>query len=126
MTGKTITDSDLKRGIKIMNDVRRVMMEICLFRKLDRDQDKRLLIVESENDDIEFIQMVETLGERESVGGTVVAEEHCTITRYFRDEVAEDCDDPLIDIASRYVERPPCTSKDRPGRSRLNRTLKFA
>jgi len=34
------------------------------------------MLVGSENDDIEFVQMVESLGERESVGATVVIEEH--------------------------------------------------
>ena len=95
-------------------------------RSLDRDPGKRLLLVGSENDDLEFISMVETLGERESVGATVVAEEHCTTTRYFWDEVDESFDDPLTAIADRYVSRTPCPSKDWPHRTRLNRILKFA
>jgi benzoyl-CoA reductase subunit C len=167
LTGKTITDSDLNRGIDIMNKTRRAMKDIYEFRKqenppitgleamymtcsqfftdarewlpvaeevkkelqtrkLDRDPGKRLLLVGSENDDIEFIKMVETLGERESVGATVVIEEHCTTTRYFWDEVEEGLDDPLTAIADRYVSRTPCPSKDWPQRTRLQRILKFA
>jgi|SaaInl8_200m_RNA_FD_contig_101_318159_length_4979_multi_6_in_0_out_0_1 benzoyl-CoA reductase subunit C len=166
LTGKTITDKDLNRGIEIMNDVRRTMKDIYEFRKeenprltgaeamymtcsqfftdarewlpvakqaitelktrtLDRDPGKRLMLVGSENDDLEFIQMVETLGERESVGATVVIEEHCTTTRYFWDEV-EQTGNPLQDIANRYVSRTACPSKDWPKRTRLDRILKFA
>jgi benzoyl-CoA reductase subunit C len=167
LTGRKITDSDLKRGIDIMNSVRRTMKDIYEFRKqdhppitgveaiymtcsqfftdarewlplaeevkeelktrkLDRDPGKRLLLVGSENDEIEFIKMVESLGERESVGATVVVEEHCTTTRYFWDEVRETDGDPLTAIAERYVSRTPCPSKDWPERSRLQRILKFA
>lgn len=167
LAGKTITDSDLKRGIEIMNKVRRTMKEIFEFRKqenppitglesmylvcsqfftdarewlpvaeeakkeletrkLNRNPGKRLMLIGSENDDIEFVKMVETLGERESVGATVVIEEHCTTTRYFWDEVDESIDDPLLAIADRYVSRTPCPSKDWPQRSRLQRILKFA
>lgn len=167
LTGKTITDSDLRRGIALMNEVRRTMKEIYEFRKeenppitglesmymtcsqfftdarewlpvakealaelstrkLERDPGKRLILVGSENDDIEFIKMVETLGERESVGATIVVEEHCTTTRYFWDEVDESFDDPLTAIADRYVARTPCPSKDWPQRTRLERILKFA
>lgn len=167
LTGKTISDSDLKRGIDLMNDVRRTMKTIYEFRKqenppitgleamymacsqfftdarewlpvakavvtelssrqLERDPGKRLILVGSENDDIEFIKMVETLGEKESVGATVVVEEHCTTTRYFWDEVDQSFADPLTAIADRYVARTPCPSKDWPQRTRLERILKFA
>ncbi len=167
LTGKTITDGDLKRGIELMNDVRQTMKDIYEFRKqdnppitgleamymtcsqfftdarewlpvakqvkedlktrtLDRDPGKRLMLVGSENDDIEFIKLVETLGERESVGATVVVEEHCTTTRYFWDEVEEYAEDPLRAIAERYVSRTPCPLKDWPRRSRLDRILYFA
>ncbi|MBW1994310.1 MAG: 2-hydroxyacyl-CoA dehydratase, partial [Deltaproteobacteria bacterium] len=167
LTGKTVTDSELKEGIRIMNSTRRVMKDIYEFRKkdnppftgveamymtcsqfftdarewlpvaeevkneltsrsLDRDPGKRLLLVGSENDDLEFVRMVETLGERESIGATVVAEEHCTTTRYFWDEVDESHDDPLFAIAERYVSRTPCPSKDWPHRTRLQRILKLA
>jgi benzoyl-CoA reductase subunit C len=167
LAGKKITDSDLKRGIGIMNNVRRAMKDIYEFRKqdsppitgvesmymtcsqfftdarewlpvalevkeeleirrLDRDVGKRLLLVGSENDEIEFIRMVETLGERESVGATVVVEEHCTTTRYFWDEVSESGGDPLTTIAERYVSRTPCPAKDWPRRTRLDRILELA
>ena len=167
LTDRQITDSDLERGIDIMNRARRAMKDIYEFRKqdpppitgvesmymtcsqfftdarewlpvaeevkkelesrqLDRDPGKRLMLVGSENDEIEFIQMVETLGERESVGATVVIEEHCTTTRYFWDEAKQSTSTPLTAIAERYISRTPCPSKDWPRRSRLQRVLMFA
>jgi benzoyl-CoA reductase subunit C len=167
LTGKKITDDDLRRGIDIMNKARRVMKDIYEFRKqdnppitgteamymtcaqfftdareflevaeevkkeletrkLDRDPGKRIMLIGSENDDIEYLQMIETLGERESVGCTVVIEEHCTTTRYFWTEVNEDIEDPLEAIATRYCQRTPCPSKDWPMRTRLHRILSFA
>ena len=167
LTGKKITDDDLRRGIQIMNKSRRIMKDIYEFRKqpnppitgaeamymacawfftykqeftevaekvkeelktrtLNRDPGKRIMLIGSENDDIEYIKMIETLGERESVGCTVVIEEHCTTTRSFWDEVDESIEDPLRAIAERYVKRTPCPSKDWPDRSRLNKILGFA
>lgn len=167
LTGKKITDDDLRLGIQIMNNVRKVMKEIYEFRKqenppitgteamymtcaqfftdarefievaeqvkkeletrkLDRDPGQRIMLIGSENDDIEYISMIETLGERESVGCTVVVEEHCTTTRYFWDLVDETIADPLEAIATRYVNRTPCPSKDWPERTRLKRILELA
>jgi len=167
LSGKKITDDDLRRGIDIMNSVRRIMKEIYEFRKqddppltgteamymtcaqffvdareflpvaekvkeelktrkLNRDTGKRLMIIGSENDDIEYLRMIETLAERESVGCTVVVEEHCTTTRYFWDEVDTAIEDPLTAIAKRYVNRTPCPSKDWPKRSRIDRILQLA
>jgi benzoyl-CoA reductase subunit C len=84
------------------------------------------MLIGSENDDIEYIKMIETLGDRESVGCTVVIEEHCTTTRYFWEEVKESTEDPLQAIAERYVYRTPCPSKDWPYRGRLDVILDFA
>ncbi len=167
LTGKKITDDDLRRGITIMNNVRQVMRDIYEFRKqdnppitgteamymtcaqfftdareflgvaekvreelktrkLDRDPGQRIMLIGSENDDIEYLNMIETLGERESVGCTVVVEEHCTTTRYFWDLVDESIQDPLEAIATRYVQRTPCPTKDWPERTRLKRILELA
>ncbi len=167
LTARRITDADLKRGIEIMNAVRRVLKRIYAFRKqdpppltgtetlylacsqfftdarewlpaaralektletrrLNRDPGKRLMLVGSENDDLEFVKMVETLGEKASVGATVVVEEHCTTTRYFWEEVEPAGRDPLSAIAKRYVLRTPCPSKDWPQRTRIRRILSLA
>lgn len=91
-------------------------------RKLDRETGTRLMIVGSENDDREFLQMVE---EGMSLPATFVIEDHCTGTRYFWDEVIPQ-KDRLMAIASRYLDRTPCPSLDWPERKRFNQILKFA
>lgn len=95
-------------------------------RKLDRDPGKRIMLVGSENDDIAFLKMIESLGERESVGCTVVMEEHCTTTRAFWNEVDTSIEDPLTAIAERYVTRTPCPTKDWPETIRFQTVLRFA
>ncbi|MCK4235718.1 MAG: 2-hydroxyacyl-CoA dehydratase, partial [Candidatus Krumholzibacteria bacterium] len=79
----------------------------------------RLMIIGSENDDTEFIGMVE------SVGATLVADDHCTGSRYFWGDV-EPGQDRLKAIAERYVNRVPCPSKDWPIRKRLPYILQLA
>jgi len=79
----------------------------------------RLMVLGSEDDDTEFISMVEDLD------AVVVQDDHCTGTRYFWDEAPEGAD-PLSRIARRYVDRLPCPAKDWPGRRRVERILDFA
>ncbi|TKJ40049.1 benzoyl-CoA reductase, bzd-type, subunit N [candidate division LCP-89 bacterium B3_LCP] len=74
-------------------------------RQVTRDTGARLMLVGSEDDDVSFIDMIE------SVGATVVVDDHCTGTRYFWNSVVPD-DDRLMAIADRYVKRPPCPTKD--------------
>ena len=88
-------------------------------RSLDRGNDVRLMLVGSEDDDIPFVQMVESLG------GVVVIDEHCTGTRYFWNEVGPG-DDPRRSLAARYIERPACPSKDWPARTRVPHVLSLA
>jgi benzoyl-CoA reductase subunit C len=79
----------------------------------------RLMILGSEDDDLEFIRMVE------SCGATFVIDDHCTGTRYFWNNVAPD-GAALARIARRYVERVPCPTKDWPARSRVPHALALA
>ena len=80
---------------------------------------ERLIIIGSEDDDTEFIAMVENLGAR------IVIDEHCTGTRYFDKEVKINGD--LINaISERYIKRTPCPSKDWPQRTRLDQIVKLA
>lgn len=79
----------------------------------------RLMVLGSENDDVEFIRMVEGLN------ADIVVDDHCTGTRYFWD-LTEPDGDPLTRIARRYVNRTPCPTKDWPQRKRLDRILEFA
>ena len=86
-------------------------------RDVNRPTGTRLMILGSEDDDIEFLNMVE------SCGATFVVDEHCTGTRYFWNEVEATGGDALDDVADRYVKRPPCPSKDWPERTRTEHIL---
>ena len=88
-------------------------------RSIGRGDTTRLIMLGSENDDVEFIEMVE------ECEATIVQDDHCSGTRSFWDEV-EDGGDPLTRIASRYVNRLPCPTKDWPARRRVDRILEFA
>ena len=84
-------------------------------RNLNRETGTRLMIVGSEDDDREFFEMVE---QRLSLPATLVIEEHCTGSRDFWNEVVPQ-DDRIMAIAGRYLDRPPCPSKDWPARQRF-------
>jgi benzoyl-CoA reductase subunit C len=88
-------------------------------RTLDRGEDVRLMIVGSEDDDVPFVRMVESLG------AVVVTDDHCTGSRYFWNEV-EVNGDLHHSLAARYVDRPACPSKDWPLRTRLPHVLGLA
>ena len=80
---------------------------------------ERLMVLGSENDDVEFINLVESLG------ATFVVDDHCTGSRYFWNEV-EPQDDRLMAIADRYIKRPPCPTKDWPDRNRIKHVMQLA
>jgi benzoyl-CoA reductase subunit C len=79
----------------------------------------RLMILGSENDDTEFIKMVE------SCCSTIVIDDHCSGSMYFWNEVVPQ-ENRLTAIADRYVNRPPCPTKDWPERRRIPHILKLA
>jgi len=89
-------------------------------RKVSRPTGTRLMILGSEDDDIEFIRMVE------SCNATFVTDDHCTGTRYFSNEVAPGGGGLLERIADRYVKRTPCPTKDWPVRSRAAHVVRLA
>jgi benzoyl-CoA reductase subunit C len=83
--------------------------------------DTRLMILGSENDDIDFVNMVE------GCGSTIVIDEHCIGTRYFWNNVEqENGGDKLVQIAKRYVDKPPCPTKDWMERHRVTHILELA
>ncbi len=159
-TGKAISDEDMKTGIEIMNQSRKLTRELYELRKqpnppltgleamyavvasqivdkkdynetlhgvleklpqrpAEKDSKVRLMILGSEDDDTEFLQMVESLG------AIFVVDDHCTGSRYFWNEVTPN-QNPLEAIAARYVERVPCPSKDWPERTRIEHIKKLA
>ena len=80
------------------------------------------MLVGSENDDVEFISMIE---QKMVLPATVVIDDHCTGTRYFWNEVVPE-KNRLQAIASRYIDRPPCPAKDWPARRRFPHVLDLA
>jgi len=87
------------------NELLKQLLEALPNRRLDRETGVRLMIVGSEDDDREFLEMVE------SIGATFVIEDHCTGSRYFWDEVVPE-EDRLQAIANHYCDRVPCPNKD--------------
>ncbi len=77
-----------------------------------RETGLRLMVLGSENDDIEIVRLIESLG------GTVVIDDHCTGSRYFWNGVNLN-GDPVASVARRYLERPPCPVKDVTGHRRM-------
>ncbi len=98
----------------------RELLEELKTRKLDRNTGARLMILGSEDDDTEFLKMVE------AVGATIVTDDHCTGTRYFWNEVERSGGNRLEDLANRYINRTPCPNRDWPGRVRFPRVLEMA
>lgn len=74
-------------------------------------EEVRLIMLGSENDDIDFVRLVEEHGAR------IVIDDLCTGSRnYWHNTTLKG--DPLVDLAAYYVNMPPCSIKnigDRPG-----------
>ena len=104
---------------KDYNETLQGILEKLPQRPIEKDSKVRLMILGSEDDDTEFLQMVESLG------AIFVVDDHCTGSRYFWNEVTPN-QNPLEAIASRYVERVPCPSKDWPERTRMEHIKKLA
>lgn len=79
----------------------------------------RLMIFGGENDNLEFMEMVESLG------ANLVIDESCAGSRYFWNELIPE-EDRLSAIASRYLDRPVCPAKDSSERIRSSHILKLA
>lgn len=88
-------------------------------RKLNRPEGIRFMTIGSENDDVAFMSMVE------SVGSTIVIDDQCSGTRYFWNESKKDAD-PIKAIADRYCDRPACPTKDYPSHTRFDHVLNLA
>jgi benzoyl-CoA reductase subunit C len=100
-------------------ELKRILPELKK-RDLDREPGCRLMIVGSEDDDTAFVNMVE------SVGATIVCDDHCTGSRYFWNETKFKNGDILQDLANRYVDRPACPTKDWEERTRFPHILQMA
>jgi benzoyl-CoA reductase subunit C len=101
------------------NEELKKLLDELSKRKNGRETGVRLMILGSEDDDIEFINMVE------SCGATFVIDDHCTGSRYFWNEV-EPAENRLEAIAKRYIDRVPCPSKDWEERTRVKHIVNLA
>ncbi|MGD8561057.1 MAG: benzoyl-CoA reductase, bzd-type, subunit N [Desulfarculaceae bacterium] len=99
--------------------VREVIDQELGGRDLGLDENIRLMILGSEDDDTEFVGMCEDLD------ATFVIDDHCTGSRYFWNSVEPE-EDRLLAIAKRYITRPPCPTKDWPQRVRLQHVAALA
>ena len=99
-------------------DLRSALAEVKK-RDNSRDEGIRFMTIGSENDDIAFMAMIE------SVGATIVIDDQCSGTRYFWNEATIQ-DDVIATIADRYCERPACPTKDYPTHTRYDHVLKLA
>jgi len=88
-------------------------------RELNLDDNAKLMMIGSENDDIPFIEMAE------NVGATIVMDDHCTGTRYFWNQCVPQ-EDRMMAIADRYIKRPACPAKDWEKRTRFDHIIKLA
>jgi len=113
ISSQTVAKEDHNR------EMERVLPQLA-EQRLKRSTGVRLMLVGSEDDDTDFVEMVESLG------ATVVVDDHCTGTRYFWNEAELDGGEELESIARRYVERPACPSKDWPARTRIPHVLQLA
>jgi benzoyl-CoA reductase subunit C len=109
MTDKKEHNEALKKLIAELKD-----------KKPDRDPGVRLMVVGSEDDDTKFLNMVE------SCGATIVIDDHCTGSRYFWNQVEDNGGDTYQALADRYIDRPPCPTKDWEERKRLPHILNLA
>ncbi|NMG55186.1 benzoyl-CoA reductase, bzd-type, subunit N [Aromatoleum aromaticum] len=99
-------------------ELRRVLAEVEK-RGHERQEGVRFMTIGSENDDVAFMAMVE------SVGSTIVIDDQCSGTRYFWNEAV--IQENVIDtIADRYCERPACPTKDYPAHTRFDHVLGLA
>lgn len=104
------------------NQLLRESLEELKDRKPKEEIGTRLMFVGSENDDVEFIRMVE---QKMALPATIVIDDHCTGSRYFWNEVIPD-GDRLGALASRYIDRPVCPNKDWPEHRRFPHVLQLA
>lgn len=112
ITAQFIDKEDHNRELK------RVLAELPKQAQ-SREEGVRFMTIGSENDDVSFMAMVE------SVGSTIVIDDQCSGTRNFWNE-ARIQDDPVATVSDRYCERPACPTKDYPAHTRFAHVLKLA
>ncbi len=79
----------------------------------------RLMTIGSENDDLGFMEMIESLR------ATIVIDDQCSGTRNFWNQARAHAN-PIAAIADRYCARPACPTKDFPLHTRFEHVLGLA
>ncbi|NMF88135.1 benzoyl-CoA reductase, bzd-type, subunit N [Aromatoleum petrolei] len=101
------------------NEMLKKVLAALPTRKVERKTGARFMTIGSENDDIAFMGMVE------SVGATIVVDDQCSGSRYFWNASKPE-DDVIKAIADRYCDRPACPTKDYPAHTRFDHVLGLA
>jgi benzoyl-CoA reductase subunit C len=101
------------------NEMLKKVLAALPSRQLNRKEGVRFMTIGSENDDLAFMAMVE------SVGSTIVIDDQCSGTRYFWNQSKPE-DDVIKAIADRYCDRPACPTKDYPVHTRFDHVLGLA
>jgi benzoyl-CoA reductase subunit C len=114
-----VVASQVSDKVKFNRTLEDVIQNELPGRRAKDDPGIRLMIVGSENDDVKFMEMAESLD------ATIVVDDHCTGSRYFWN-VTETGADPLTIIADRFIKRPPCPIKDFPARNRMPHLIGLA
>ncbi len=83
------------------------------------EEEIRLMLLGSENDDIEFIKLVEEQGAK------IVIDDICTGSRNFWNNTTLK-GDPIADLAAAYVNMPPCSIKNIGARPGFKHTMDLA
>lgn len=130
-TGKPLTDEALAAAIKVYDTNRRLtqklydlqkenpprlsgadilkvvlasqLMDKAEHNKLLEESSVRLMLIASEVDDVEFVELIESLG------ATIVVDDNCVGTRYFMGEVGNSTK-PIAALAERYARGKPAVS----------------
>ncbi len=79
------------------------LMDKAEHNKLLEESSVRLMLIASEVDDVEFVELIESLG------ATIVVDDNCVGTRYFMGEVGNSTK-PIAALAERYARGKPAVS----------------
>lgn len=101
------------------NHLLQELYQELMGRKPGLEQGLRLMLTGSENDDIDFIKLVE------NYGGKVVIDDLCTGSKSFWSNTTLK-GDPIVDLANCYLNISPCSPKNVGERAGFRHTLNLA
>lgn len=119
ISGTAMMEIVLSSALMDKKDHNRLLQELLSHPVQSNGKGIRLMVLGSENDDVELLRLIESLG------AVVVMEDNCIGNRYFMNEVSLE-GDPVKAIADRYLDKPPCPLRDIAVRRRANYLLDLA